>query len=93
MNTIQLLSVEVRSERDVVLARQRARQIASLFGFDVQGQTKLGTAVSEIVRNAFRYAGGGKVAFTFEDDAQRRLIIRVSDNGPGIPNLDEILEG
>jgi signal transduction histidine kinase/CheY-like chemotaxis protein len=89
----QLLSIEVRTEQDVVLARQRARQIASLLGFDLQNQTKLGTAVSEIVRNAFRYANGGKVSFVFEDDVHRRLIIRVSDQGPGIANLADILEG
>ncbi|MBA3685489.1 MAG: ATP-binding protein [Planctomycetes bacterium] len=89
----QLLSVEVRSEQDVVLARQRARQIASLLGFDLQAQTKIGTAVSEIVRNAFRYARGGKATFQFEQDAHRRLIIRVADTGPGIANLADILTG
>ena len=45
------------------MARQRARQIAALLGFDGQDQTRIATAVSEIARNAFRYAGGGKVEF------------------------------
>ena len=54
-----LLTLEVRLEHDVVLARQRARQVAGLLGFDAQDQTRVATAVSEIARNAFQYAGGG----------------------------------
>ena len=80
----QLLAIEVRHEQDVVLARQRTRQIASLLGFDLQGQTKLGTAVSEIVRNAYRYAGHARIAFIFEEDAHRRLIIPVALAGLSI---------
>src|SRR5262249_45932751 len=57
------LSVTIGSERDVVLARQRARQIAALLGFDAQDQTRISTAVSEIARNAFAYAGGGAGPF------------------------------
>jgi signal transduction histidine kinase len=88
-----LLTIEVRTEQDVVLARQRARQIGGLLGFDLQAQTKLGTAVSEIVRNAFRYAGGGKVMFQLDDGDLRRLVVIVTDNGPGIPDLKSVLEG
>ena len=40
----------------MVLARQRARQIAGLLGFEAQDQTRIATAVSEIARNAFQYA-------------------------------------
>ena len=68
-NTI--LALQLGIEQDVVLARQRARQIAALLGFDLQGQTRLATAVSEIARNAFQYAGGGKVEFRL--DPERNL--------------------
>ena len=43
---IALLTLEIRYEHDVVLARQRARQIAALLGFDGQDQTRIATAVS-----------------------------------------------
>ena len=46
--------------------RQRARQLAALLGFDSQDQTRISTAVSEIVRNAFEYAGGGRVEYGIE---------------------------
>ena len=59
--TDPLLSVAVAREHDVVLARQRARQVASAVGFDLTEQTRISTAVSEIARNAYVYAGGGRV--------------------------------
>ena len=58
--------VAIRSERDLVYARQRTRLIAELLGFDRNDQTRLSTAVSEIARNAYLYAGGGEVEFFVE---------------------------
>jgi anti-sigma regulatory factor (Ser/Thr protein kinase) len=51
-----ILTLAIHYERDLVLARQRTRQLAALLGFDAQDQTRLATAVSEIARNAFTYA-------------------------------------
>jgi signal transduction histidine kinase/CheY-like chemotaxis protein len=88
-----ILSLEIRLEHDVVLARQRARQVAGLLGFDSQDQTRIATAVSEVARNAFQYAGGGRVEFLLEDGTPPFLLIRVRDQGPGIKDLKTILEG
>jgi signal transduction histidine kinase/CheY-like chemotaxis protein len=89
-----IITVAIRYEQDVVLARQRTRQIAKELGFDSQDQTRLATAVSELARNAFGYAGGGKVEYSVEGaTAPQVFLIRVKDDGPGIANLKEILEG
>jgi signal transduction histidine kinase/CheY-like chemotaxis protein len=88
-----LLSLEIRLEHDVVLARQRARQLAGLLAFETQDQTRLATAVSEITRNAFQYAGGGKVEFLVEAQVPPTFLIRVSDRGPGIKDIQAILDG
>ena len=89
-----LLSVRLQYEHDVVAARQRARQLAELLGFDAQHQTRLATAVSEIARNAFTYAGGGLAEFVIEGTTSPQLLsVRISDSGKGISNLEEILEG
>src|SRR5438309_4451482 len=91
---IRLLSVALHAQTDVVGARQRARQIAELLGFDHREQTRIATSVSEIARNAFRYAGGGKVEFEIEGEtAPQLLVIRVVDEGPGIEQLEEVLDG
>jgi signal transduction histidine kinase/CheY-like chemotaxis protein len=92
--SLPILSVRLQYEHDVVAARQRAKQIAEALGFDSQQQTRLATAVSEIARNAFTYAGGGMVEFSIEGAKSPQLfLIRISDRGPGIPTLDQILEG
>jgi len=89
-----ITSVLIQQEPDVVAARQRTRQIASALGFDSQDQTRLATAVSELARNAYGYAGGGKIEFMIEGQTTPQvMLIRVSDKGPGIVNLAAILEG
>jgi signal transduction histidine kinase/CheY-like chemotaxis protein len=89
-----ITKVAIRYEHDVVLARQRARQIAALLGFDNQDQVRIATAVSEIVRNAFRYAKEGMAEFRLETSPPPgTLRVVISDQGPGIPHLQEILEG
>jgi signal transduction histidine kinase/CheY-like chemotaxis protein len=88
-----VISIPLRHERDVVQARQRARELAALLGFENQDQIRMATATSEIARNAFRYARNGKVSFFVLPHNPPRLEVVVSDTGPGIANLDEILQG
>jgi len=89
-----ILTVTIKYEHDVVSARRRARQIAGLLGFDAQDQSRIATAVSEIARNAFNYADGGRVEFQVEGEAtQQTLLIEVKDQGPGIAELESVLQG
>ena len=77
----------------MVLARQRARQLAGSLTFDAQDQTRIATAVSEVARNAFQYAGGGVLEFSVDSGLNRSLKITIRDRGRGISNLREILDG
>jgi len=88
-----LLTVELRYEHDVVLARQRARQLAGLFGFEPLDQTRIATAVSEIARNTVMYAGNGSVKFHIETEGSPSLVVKIIDSGPGIADLGAILGG
>lgn len=105
----RILTLEIRFEQDVVMTRSRTRQIAELLGFDTQDQTRIATAVSEISRNTFQYAGGGKVVFSLEENGLPKteqfalakvcpllcqvLMIQIRDQGTGITNLSTILDG
>jgi signal transduction histidine kinase len=87
-----LSSISLHFEYDLVAARRRARQIAALLGFEEQDQTRIATVASEIARNALRYGGGGRVEFGI-DRGEPMLVMTVTDRGPGITNLDEVLNG
>jgi signal transduction histidine kinase len=90
----RILSIAIRDDEDVVLVRQRARAIAAVLGLDVQDQTRLSTAVSELVRNVQQYAGEGLASFEIDETPDARyLVVVVSDRGPGIPAVDRILDG
>ncbi|MGC2637212.1 MAG: ATP-binding protein [Acidobacteriaceae bacterium] len=90
---IPVFQLTLRTERDVVQARQRAREVAAELGLDNQDQIRMATAASEIARNAFRYARNGKVEFAVGVEEPQSLEVTVSDSGPGIANLEEILDG
>ncbi len=55
----------------------------------------MATAVSELARNAYEYAGGGQVKFRIVRDADGLSVfsVRVRDQGLGIADVDAILEG
>jgi len=92
--TLQIIKVEIRYEHDIVLARQRARSIADLLGFDRNDQARLSTAVSEIARNAYLYAKGGKIEFLVQGRTRPQLFLaRVKDRGPGIEDISAVLDG
>ena len=79
----------LRSEYDIVLARQTVRKLTQDLGFSLVDQTKMVTAASELARNAYVHGRGGTLLWEIvERDARRGLKLRFADEGPGIPNLD-----
>ncbi len=89
-----LLATQVEHEDDIITVRQRVRRLAERLGFEVQDQTRIATAVSEIARNAYGYAGGGRVEYGLDEESGgQSLVVRVRDQGPGIPHLDDVLQG
>ena len=91
--TENLFTLEIRFENDVVVARQKARLLASALKFEAQDQTRIATAVSEIARNTFQYAGGGSAEFLLRQGAEDMLMVTFRDRGKGIANLAEIMDG
>jgi signal transduction histidine kinase/CheY-like chemotaxis protein len=89
----RLLTVAIEGETDIVLVRQRTRKIAEQVGFDRQDQTRITTAVSEIVRNALDYGGGGRIEFWLDGEQRQSLEVVVEDSGPGIADLGDVLDG
>ena len=90
---VALLTVSIRREHDILLLRQRGRQISQFLGFSTVDIVRITTALSEMGRNAFEYGGGGTVAFAIETKAldRQELVIRVQDNGAGIADVPSVL--
>ena len=78
----------LRTEQEVVLARQGVRRLAQELGFGIVDQTKLVTAASELGRNALIYGKGGVMRWEVVTDGRRQgLRLHFIDRGPGIPDL------
>jgi len=84
--------VPITRDADVVLARQRGRDLALRTGFSATDQTVVATAISEIARNIVKFAERGEVVVsTMSQDGLRGLRVVVRDVGPGIEDLDEAM--
>jgi serine/threonine-protein kinase RsbT len=86
-------SFELKSEEDVVRARQLVRKWAADCQFSLIEQTKLVTATSELARNTVIYGGGGTMFLAVVTEGFRTGLRAVfEDHGPGIPNLELALK-
>jgi serine/threonine-protein kinase RsbT len=80
--------VPINSERDIVVARQKGRAMATDLGFSLGDATLIATAISELARNVISYAREGMIAMNVVYDSRREgLLIVASDEGPGISDV------
>jgi serine/threonine-protein kinase RsbT len=85
--------IGIVQEQDVILLRNRVREYAVKIGMGLVNQTKLITAVSELVRNMLRYATGGEVLIEVVSQGRENGVrITFSDKGPGIPDIKEAMK-
>ena len=82
------MRVAIRTDADVVQARQEARAMGARLGFTSTDLTLLATAISEVARNVTTYAGEGEVRLRELRNGPRAGIeVICSDNGPGIADV------
>jgi serine/threonine-protein kinase RsbT len=87
------LRLHIGSEQDILIARQRGREMAIQAGLAGSELTLVATAISEIARNIVEYAGRGEIAFTLvENGPNRGIVVVARDEGPGIPNVAQAME-
>jgi len=93
MTMMKNRAVELRTLADIVTARGAGREMARQLGFGLADQTRLATAISELVRNVIQYAGQG-VCFVSDGSNGKTIRVRVvvEDDGPGIPDIEQALE-
>ena len=82
----------IRSDSDVVAARQAVRARAVELRFSLVDQTKIVTAASELARNTLVYGGGGTMRLEVLEHAPRTGLRMVfEDRGPGIADVEQAL--
>ena len=83
------IRVPIERESDVVVARQKGRELAADVGFSNTDRTIIALAISEIARNIVSYAHRGEVILCRIDDGGRiGISIVAQDEGPGIPDIE-----
>jgi len=92
MMTVQSC-VKIRNEWDIVAARQMGRNVAKDLGFGTVDQARITTAISELARNIYLYAGTGQICIEEMDEyGKRGLKVVATDDGPGIPDIRQVME-
>ncbi|HLU22916.1 MAG TPA: anti-sigma regulatory factor [Bacillaceae bacterium] len=86
-------SVKIKNEWDIVAVRQLGRNVAKELGFGTVDQARITTAISELARNIFLYAGQGEVSIEKNfHNGRSGLRIIAQDNGPGIADIRRVME-
>jgi RNA polymerase sigma factor (sigma-70 family) len=83
--------IPIRTDSDVVTARQRVREVAAGTGFTGTDLTVIATAVSEVARNIVRFAGSGEVVVRPLESPRRGVEVVARDTGPGIGDVEQAL--
>jgi serine/threonine-protein kinase RsbT len=85
--------ININNEFDIVLARQKGREVSKELQFGGVDQARITTAISELARNIYLYAGSGQITISIlEDNGRRGIHITASDNGPGINDIRMVLQ-
>ncbi len=85
--------IKLNVQQDLIEARKVVRELARSLGFGLADQTRVATAVSEIVRNVFRFAGEGACIISSNRQSDRiTLTVVVEDRGPGINDINAALQ-
>ena len=83
------IRVPIEREEDVVIARQKGRELAAETGFSNTDRTIIALAISKIARNIVSYAQRGEVRICQLNDGIRSgIMIVAEDEGPGIPDIE-----
>ncbi len=83
----------VRAEEDLLTTRHAVRACAVAAGFSIVDQTKIVTAASELVRNAYIHGGGGTMTIAVVRDrlGRKGIALSVRDDGPGIADVGQAM--
>lgn len=87
-----LQTIEISQAVDVSRARQAAKALAVLVGFDEKVKEELAIAVSELAGNLLKHARQGRLTLMpLQEAARAGIQIESVDSGPGIADVERAL--
>lgn len=85
--------VSINNDLDIVAARVEGRNLAQEMGFGTIDQARIATVISELARNVVLHAHCGQILMEQIKVGERvGMQIVCEDQGPGISDLDQILQ-
>lgn len=86
--------VAVKTNADILQARERGREVAQLAGFSRSDLTFVATAISSLARNIINFAKAGDIVIRQVSYGIRQGIeVVASDRGPGMPAAYQTADG
>ncbi len=86
-------SIPINNDLDIVIARQKGREIAQGLGFSSIDLALIVTAISELTRNIITYAQNGFLILqVIEEQGHRGILVISMDQGPGIESIELALQ-
>lgn len=85
--------VTVRSDLDILTARQEGRALAQSLGLSNSTLTAIATVISELTRNILLYAKRGElIVGVVENNGRQGISVVARDDGPGIPDIQRAMQ-
>jgi len=87
------ICVPIKSDADIVVARQKGRALAIQLGFSGSEPTVIAAAISEVARNIVSYAKEGEIALQgVRINGHQSLQVVARDAGPGIADIEQAMQ-
>ncbi len=87
--------VSISSDRDIVLARQKGRELGAQLGFQLTDLTLIASVVSELARNIILYAKRGEIIVRRAHSGNGMgygISVTARDEGPGIWDIEQAMQ-
>lgn len=85
--------VGIRTDSDILAARQQGRELGGRLGFGPSDLAVIATAISELARNLLLYAKNGSIiCWVIDTESKKGIVIQAADEGPGISEIDAAMK-
>jgi serine/threonine-protein kinase RsbT len=89
----EMISIKVENETDIFFIQNELTKVIKLIGFGLVDEKKIKVIVSELAYNIIKYASRGFIRISqLEERGKRGVVIKATDKGPGIDDIDKALQ-